>query len=163
MEDHRSPSQCLSLRPPPAHSCLCISWLLKQGGNLQTRAQPHQPHHSPTNGPNLAPLKGRSPRVCHSRVFMSGSDNAASFPPPPAPFHLATGTLVSLCSFFCDMNYPLSPPARKGRPGLPNSPMIEINHPRMDGCFLPTHFQQDPQSPLTWPPEDPHGQAHLTG
>ena len=84
-------------------------------------------------------------------------------PPAPLPLPFSHPPSHTPWAPFVTVNYPLSSPARKGRPGLPNSPMIEINRPWMAGCFLPTRFQQDLQSPLTWLPTDPHGQAHLMG
>lgn len=82
--------------------------------------------------PFISPKK-EEPECSRSPEF--GSLDLIMQPPLPSLFYCATPKPFFPSSFFCDMNYPLSPPARTGRPGLPNSLMIEINHPQIDAGF----------------------------
>lgn len=153
MEDAWSPSMSFDLSP---HQLQLAPHLLapqaewEPAGRGATKAICHL-----QRAPPSSPRKGRTLNV---GVWTSqGSLLPLPFPFTPLPLH------SPLAPSFVTENYPLSPPAMKGRPGLPNSSVIEINHLRMARCFLPTHFKQDLQSPLTWLPTDPHRQAHLRG
>lgn len=68
-----------------------------------------------------------------------------SFLPPSSTLPPSPHSHSSLS--FVTVNYPLLPPTRKVRPGLPSSLMIEFNHPWMEGCFFTNSFPAGPANP----------------
>lgn len=68
-----------------------------------------------------------------------------SFLPPSSTLPPSPHSHSSLS--FVTVNYPLLPPTRKVRLGLPKSLMIEFNHPWTEGCFFTDSFPAGPANP----------------